>query len=389
MSDPVTNVEIEDVLSSIRRLVGEESRAESRDMQPEEEKKPTKLVLTPALRVADQDPAKPGADSEQTPDKALARKGNDPWSDPEATLYEAAQAAEAYGPDNDVFSDEDGDILGIDHIVFSKIQRESEVEAEPEPTLAKEETLAGDESLAEDEDLAKEEAGVEHLDEEQDATPEDLSHRAILEEPSHVPDVELAREEELTESEIDDRPVETETQSEDDVNPGEAATGLETDSQPQSLSSRIEALEAAIAQTEDQWEPDGQSDDAYSGTPVEAIEWQDHVPTDKADERAAEEPQTEQMAKATEPTFHSVREPQREAIDPEPQQAPEESSESDDDRLVLSADETIMDEESLRELVADIVREELQGALGERITRNVRKLVRREIHRALTAHELD
>ena len=40
-------------------------------------------------------------------------------------------------------------------------------------------------------------------------------------------------------------------------------------------------------------------------------------------------------------------------------------------------------------LVADIVREELQGALGERITRNVRKLVRREIHRALTAQELD
>ena len=48
-----------------------------------------------------------------------------------------------------------------------------------------------------------------------------------------------------------------------------------------------------------------------------------------------------------------------------------------------------MDEESLRELVADIVRQELQGALGERITRNVRKLVRREIHRALTAQELE
>ena len=40
-------------------------------------------------------------------------------------------------------------------------------------------------------------------------------------------------------------------------------------------------------------------------------------------------------------------------------------------------------------MVTDIVREELQGALGERITRNVRKLVRREIHRALVAQELD
>lgn len=47
-----------------------------------------------------------------------------------------------------------------------------------------------------------------------------------------------------------------------------------------------------------------------------------------------------------------------------------------------------VDEAALREMVADIVRQELQGALGERITRNVRKLVRREIHRALAAHDL-
>ena len=51
--------------------------------------------------------------------------------------------------------------------------------------------------------------------------------------------------------------------------------------------------------------------------------------------------------------------------------------------------EGVIDEAALRELVAQIVREELQGKLGERITRNVRKLVRREIHRALTAQDLD
>jgi cell pole-organizing protein PopZ len=54
----------------------------------------------------------------------------------------------------------------------------------------------------------------------------------------------------------------------------------------------------------------------------------------------------------------------------------------------LGAEDSILDEESLRELVADIVRAELQGALGERITRNVRKLVRREIQRALSAQDL-
>ena len=33
--------------------------------------------------------------------------------------------------------------------------------------------------------------------------------------------------------------------------------------------------------------------------------------------------------------------------------------------------------------MADLIRRELRGALGERITQNVRKLVRREIQRAL------
>jgi len=39
--------------------------------------------------------------------------------------------------------------------------------------------------------------------------------------------------------------------------------------------------------------------------------------------------------------------------------------------------------------VIEIVRQELQGELGERITRNVRKLVRREIHRALLSQGLE
>ena len=49
----------------------------------------------------------------------------------------------------------------------------------------------------------------------------------------------------------------------------------------------------------------------------------------------------------------------------------------------------LIDEDMLQDLVARIVREELQGALGERITRNVRKLVRREIRQALAARDFD
>jgi hypothetical protein len=62
-----------------------------------------------------------------------------------------------------------------------------------------------------------------------------------------------------------------------------------------------------------------------------------------------------------------------------------------DDQLdnILADDEQILDEEALREMVSDLVRQELQGVLGERITRNVRRLVRREIQRALALRDLE
>lgn len=51
--------------------------------------------------------------------------------------------------------------------------------------------------------------------------------------------------------------------------------------------------------------------------------------------------------------------------------------------LFDESDESPIDKELLRRLVGEILREELQGALGERMTRNVKKLVRAEIRRAL------
>ncbi len=130
-----------------------------------------------------------------------------------------------------------------------------------------------------------------------------------------------------------------------------------------SLSAKIEALEAAIARTEDQWEPDGESDDEYSGTKTKAVEW----PVDKgfAQSKVAQ-PDTEPK---TEAVF--IRDPSVKA-DPTPKPTG-----------------AVFEEQQLRELVAQIVREELQGALGERITKNLRKMVRREIVRALAAGDRD
>ncbi len=60
-----------------------------------------------------------------------------------------------------------------------------------------------------------------------------------------------------------------------------------------------------------------------------------------------------------------------------------------EDTASLDTGLTELDEDMLRDIVRDIIREELHGSLGERITRNVRKLVRAEINRAMVARDLE
>jgi len=50
---------------------------------------------------------------------------------------------------------------------------------------------------------------------------------------------------------------------------------------------------------------------------------------------------------------------------------------------------TILDEAALQQIIRQLIRDELKGVLGERITHSVRKLVRAEIKRALAAQALD
>ena len=71
---------------------------------------------------------------------------------------------------------------------------------------------------------------------------------------------------------------------------------------------------------------------------------------------------------------------------PEPETA-------EDDAVEDTAPEPVpaeaLDPGEIRGLISSLIREELQGDLGERITRNVRKLVRQEIQRALTVREVE
>ena len=62
--------------------------------------------------------------------------------------------------------------------------------------------------------------------------------------------------------------------------------------------------------------------------------------------------------------------------------------EDDDEDDIVAADvEDIF--EAMRPMISDLIRQELQGELGERITRNVRKLVRQEIKRAMTVRDVE
>lgn len=115
-----------------------------------------------------------------------------------------------------------------------------------------------------------------------------------------------------------------------------------------------------------------------------------------ADPAPAAEERPEPVAGQSLPADDVHEEPATVAADPlrEAEVEPE-SAEAPPQRMpteILDADGTplaVLDEAALQEIVRQMIREELQGDLGERITRNVRKLVRAEINRALIARDLD
>ncbi|MBI6630319.1 hypothetical protein [Pontibaca salina] len=125
------------------------------------------------------------------------------------------------------------------------------------------------------------------------------------------------------------------------------------------LSSRIAALETAIAETDDQWEPDGSVGDDYAGTDVGTVTLRPDANT------GGDSPTTPQAS------------------------APDDAIRPDAQPDLTAVTDALMDSESLQKLVSDIVHKELQGEAGQRITRTIRKLVRREIQRAMAAQGLD
>lgn len=153
-----------------------------------------------------------------------------------------------------------------------------------------------------------------------------------------------------------------ETQAEDDLCHGgrEAAPDL---------TRVVSDIAAGFSDTEGDWEPetgDSPVSDSAWGVPT----WGDMAPLGS---------QTSAEALAEEAAFAEIlaqASRRKDADAPRPSVAAEEAGGH-------------FDEAELRDLVRDLIREELSGALGERITRNVRKLVRTEVSRALSARGLE
>ncbi|MCV6825006.1 MULTISPECIES: hypothetical protein [Halocynthiibacter] len=156
------------------------------------------------------------------------------------------------------------------------------------------------------------------------------------------------------------------------------------------LEATIAELEAAISGQQSDWEPDG-SEIAGSTPETQPLEEVD----DEIDAELAraltpsEQPidiafMRRQKAQESKPVLQPVETPAQDDTAANVHEiVPQPTTEN------LPQEESAFDEEALRELVSEIVRSELQGALGERITRNVRKLVRREIHRIVSSPDFD
>ena len=185
-----------------------------------------------------------------------------------------------------------------------------------------------------------------------------------------------------------------------------------------SLEATIAELEAAVTSQPDEWELDGS--EVKGEVTWESAGFVHHASKDAAEPAiAADEPVAAELVAAepvaAEPVVEDVVELAEHFTPEEPVHAPfrrsdtvvieaqaEDEDQGDDLSDIPEPDmdpdaelETYLsgnpsiDDKLLREMVQQVVREELQGHLGERITRNVRKLVRREIHRVLTSQDFD
>lgn len=332
MSDPVSNHDIEDVLSSIRRLVAQGNTQTT----PETPQKPTvlhdvappavadRLVLTPAFRVEDDAVDSPEPVALQTPPNFVQ----------ETDTIEA--------------------------------ETESEFWTADQPTSRPASADSSDRASLEA-TIAELEAAVTHApDEWEPDGSEDTVESSVTSAFLHKLDARNAKTPEATVT--------------------DAVTDHIADTIAEEIADAIPFNDVTFAKADPVEPLDDVADEVEQGS------------DDPADETIAEvvEPTPEDEPTFAHARFEEVYDPVAEATadaaEAEPGDVYGDELAPDDDPAFgpvgAPAGGQLVDPDALRALVGEMIREELQGEMGERITRNVRKLVRREINRVITEQEI-
>ncbi|MGR3710542.1 MAG: hypothetical protein ACU0A9_14000 [Alterinioella nitratireducens] len=352
MADPMKSDEIEDVLSSIRRLVSEHHPAEGTQAVPPageggDAAAPDKLVLTPALRVTDpEDPWVP-----------ITPRGDDP--DPsrdEGTDW----AQELWGEPVEDADAGDGAALA-DPVAFD--DSPPLTDAEPEADMADVADMPEPDDDAPPEDEATDARAAPETGE----LANDIAEDDAVDAPDDSPPISFIRR---SSSLAEYEPEEGAFSSPDEAPPFAARELAEARAAQMAVSGVLSAVISKGAR-EVEGEEDASAPDEVETEPQDAV-------TEEAPKEVAPEDPAPDLAAD---------------LEPEPEPEPRDRSEVEDlgegPFTFPDEDAGFVDEETLREIVAEVVREELQGELGQRITRNVRKLVRREIRLALAADDLE
>ncbi|WP_289042619.1 hypothetical protein [uncultured Aliiroseovarius sp.] len=288
MSDPVSNTEIEDVLSSIRRLISESKASDRRDKSVKAEK----LVLTPAFRVHDDGTpaASTGKTATSAETDAIRKAPTDTTSpdEPNATAKAASGQPSKDKPSVPVFSHRGSRSASSKGGVPDAANPRSGDKTQGAPAAGFEDKVSRQPDAWEPE-------------EGEETTQSDvlMFHAARL----HAGEDE-------------------------GIVGANNATG---------------------------WPANGDAPEA----PFVAVD----DPDDDKDLRAAAARQTQRTALAPSTPSSEVE--------------------------IVGDDTDIIDEEVVQAMVARLVREELQGEVGEKITQSIRRFVRREIERALTLKQLE
>ncbi|MDG3040706.1 hypothetical protein P6F28_05410 [Roseicyclus marinus] len=404
MSDPAKSVsEIEDVLASIRRLVSEGQGA---PLVAAPTSAAPRLVLTAAQRVTEPDDpwtpvpsASPATEAtSEDPAWGLEDRLSD-WGEIESSAEEAIEDAIAEqsapvppGPAADassfepaaegdaeepVFEPETGDTNWPDAGATRALRDLAMVRGQTGGEDVAAGTGMSEDAVADRHTPVTEATGFAEAEAEAEAGGEEKAARPAGEDKTARPAGEAANtgaaqdNPDRRESPMTDETAIGEDPVDEAKSTGAKRTGAKVPLAPRRVVLRPVAVDRAATT----------NTDAPSGAPV-AEERNDAPPAEERTEAPSAEGRHE-----AQPAEHGDGEPHVEDQDDDPDV--EDLGDEPQPFTFPEAEDGILDEETLRQIVAEVVREELQGVLGQRITRNVRKMVRREVRLALAAQDLE